>query len=79
MRHGQITAECHLDINNKNELKTHHGMNSRHMQKQHWENTLLSINNIMDDGLTCNVNKVYMYMILVMSIYAFLTTMGLFI
>ena len=31
------------------------------------------------DRLTCNVSKVYMYMILVVSIYAFLKTMGLLI
>ena len=44
-----------------------------------WEKTLLSINVVIDDKLTCNVNKVYMYIILVMSIYAFIITMVLFI
>ena len=48
------------------------------MAKKYLENTLLSIN-IIDDRLTCNVNKVYKYMILVVSIYAFLITMGLLI
>ena len=74
-----------MDLNNKNELQTHQCMDSRHMQKstvltkKYWENTLLSINIVIDDRLTCNVNKVYMYMILVVSIYAFLITMGLLI
>ena len=49
--------------------------------KNSWENTLLSINIVIDDRLTCNVYKVYKYMILVVStcIYAFLITMGLLI
>ena len=47
--------------------------------KKYLENTLLSINIVIDDRLRCNVNKVYMYMILVVSIYAFLITMGLLI
>ena len=76
-----------MDINNKNELQTHQGMDSRHMQKvncsnkNYRENTLLSINIVINDRLTCMVNKVYMYMILVVStcIYAFLITMGLLI
>ena len=38
-------------------------------EKKYWENTLLSINIVIDDRLTCNVNKVYMYMNLVVSIY----------
>ena len=42
-------------------------------------NTLLSINIVIDDRLPCNVNKVYKYTILVVSIYAFLITMGLLI
>ena len=60
-------------------------MDSRHMQivncsgKKILENTLLSINIVIDDRLTCNVNKVYKYMILVVSIYVFLITMGLLI
>ena len=62
-----------MDINNKNELQTHQGMDSRHMQKvncsdkKYWENTLLSINIVIDDRLACNINKAYMYMILVVS------------
>ena len=57
-------------------------MDSRHIQKvncsdkKYLENTLLSINIAIDDRLTLNVNKVYMYMLLVVSIYAFLITMG---
>ena len=74
-----------MDINNKNELQTHQGIDSRHMQKstvltkKYWENTLLSINIVIDDRLTCIVNKVYMHMISVISIYAFLMTMRLLI
>ena len=52
------------------------------LTKKYWENTLYSINiviDVIDDRLTCNVNKVYMYMILVGSICAFLITMGLLI
>ena len=45
--------------------------------KKYWENTLVSINIVIDDRLTFNVNKVCMYMLLVVSIYAFLITMGL--
>ena len=41
------------------------------------ENTILSVKMVTYDRLTCNVNRVYM--ILVISIYAFLITMGLFI
>ena len=47
--------------------------------KKYWENTLLSINIVIDDRRTCNVNQVYMYVILVVSIYAFQITMGLLI
>ena len=71
-----------MDINNKNELQTHQGMDSRHIQKfncsdkKYWENTLLSINIVIDYRLTCSVN---MYLILVVSIYAFIITMGLLI
>ena len=75
-----------MDINNRNELQIHQGMDSRHVQKvsfsdkkKYWENTLLSINIVIDDRPTCNVNKVYIYMILVVSICAFLITMGLLI
>ena len=74
-----------MDINNKNELQTHQGMDSRYMQKvncsdkKYWEDILLSIKIVIDDRLTCNVNKVYMYMILVVSSYAFLITMGILI
>ena len=49
------------------------------LTKKYWENTLLSINIVIDDRLICNVNKVYMYMILVVSICAFLIIMGLLI
>ena len=49
------------------------------LAKKYWENILLSINSVIDDRLTCNVNKVYKYMILVVSIYALLITMGLLI
>ena len=78
-------AKHYMDINNKNELQTHQGMDARHMQKincsdkKHWENTQLHITIVIKDRLTCNVNKVYMYMILSVSIYAFLITMGLLI
>ena len=74
-----------MDINNKNELQTHEGMDSRHMQKfncsdkKYWESTLLRIHIVIDDRLTCKVNKLYMYTILVVSIYEFLITMGLLI
>ena len=63
-----------MDINDKNGLQTYQGMDSRHMQKvncsdkKYWENTLLSINTVINDRLTCNVNKVYMYMVLVVII-----------
>ena len=70
-----------MDIYNKNELQTHQGMDSKHMQKvncsdkkRYWENTLLSINIVIGDSLTCNVKKLYMYMILVVSRYVFLIT-----
>ena len=55
-----------MDINIKNELQTHQGMDLRHMQmstvltKKYWKNTVLRINIIIDDRLTCSVNKVYM-------------------
>ena len=75
-----------MDINKKNELQTHQGMDLKHMQKQKVsssdKNSIgrpLSIKIVIDDRLSCTVNKVYMYMILVMSIYAFLIAMGLFI
>ena len=73
-----------MDINNTNELQIHQGMDSIHMQKstvltkKYLENTLLRINIVIDDRLTCNVNRL-MYMILVVNIYAFLITMGLLI
>ena len=60
-------------------------MDSRHMQivtcsgKKVLGNTLLSKNIVIDDRLPCNVNQVYKYTILVVSIYAFLITMGLLI
>ena len=47
--------------------------------KKYLENTLLSINIVIDYRLTCNVNKVYMYMLLVVCINAFLIAMGLLI
>ena len=49
--------------------------------KKYWENTLLSINIVLDNILTCNVNKEYMHMIFVVCtcIHAFLITMGLLI
>ena len=31
MWHDQIIAKSYVDINNKNELQTHEGMDSRHM------------------------------------------------
>ena len=72
-----------MDINNTNELQTYQGKKSRHMQyvltKKYWENTLLRINIVIDDILTCNVNQVYMYMSLVVNVYAFIFTMGLLI
>ena len=74
-----------MEINNKKELQTHQGMDSRHIQKStvltktDWENTQFRTNIVIDDRLTCNVNKVYIYMILVVSIYAILITMGLLI
>ena len=46
------------------------------LTKKYWENTLLSIDIVIDDRLTCNVNKVYMYILLVVCIFAFLITMG---
>ena len=49
------------------------------LSKMYWENTLHSINIVIDDRLTCQVNKVYMYMILMVSICAFLIIMGLLI
>ena len=36
---------------------------------KYWENTLLSINIVIDDRLTCTVNKLYMFISLVVSIY----------
>ena len=60
-----------MDINNKNELQTQQGMDSSHMQKVNCSdkkssgNTLLRISNVIDDRPTCDVNKVYKYMILV--------------
>ena len=42
------------------------------LTKKYWENTQPQINIVINDRLTCNVNKVYMYMILVVSIYEFL-------
>ena len=53
-----------MDINTKNEFQTRQGMDSRHMQKvncsdkKYWENTLLSINIVIDYRRKCNVNKV---------------------
>ena len=66
-----------MDIENKYELQTHQGMDSRNMQKVNFSGkysigrTPYSVQNIViDDIRTCNVNKVNMYMILVMrSIY----------
>ena len=70
-------------INNKNELQTHQGMDSRYMQKVNCLDKKVlgehSINIVIDDKVTCNFNKIYMYMILVVSIYGFLITMGLLI
>ena len=80
MWHDQAIAKRYMDINNKNKLLTHQGIDSRHMQKvncsaeKRLEKTLLSINIVVDDRLTC---KVYMYMILVVSIYTILITKGL--
>ena len=56
-----------MDISNKNKLQTHQDMDSRHMQrincsdKTYWDNTLFSINIIIDDRPTFNVNKVYLH------------------
>ena len=33
MWHGQLIVKRYMDINNKNELQTHQGIDSRHMQK----------------------------------------------
>ena len=33
MWHDQTIAKRYMDIDNKNELQTHQGMDSRHMQK----------------------------------------------
>ena len=49
------------------------------LTKKYWENTLLSINSFIDDRVTCSVNQVYMYVILVVSTYVFQITMGLLI
>ena len=79
-----LTVNRYMDISNKNELQPHQGMKSRNMHKSQlfwqkiaWESTLLIINIVTNDRLTCNVNKVHM--ILGVSIYAFLITIGLFI
>ena len=32
MLHGKIIAKSYMDINNKNELQTHQGMDLKHMQ-----------------------------------------------
>ena len=75
MRHDQIIAKRYMDVNNKNELQTDQGRDSRHMQKvnysdqKYWENALFRINIVIDDRLTCSVHKVYMHMNLVVSIY----------
>ena len=48
MLHDQIIAKRYMDMTNKNELQTHQGMDSRHMQKvncsdkKYWENTLVT-------------------------------------
>ena len=47
--------------------------------KKYWANTQLHINIVINDILPCNVNNVYMCMVLVVSIYAFLITMGILI
>ena len=84
-KHEQIIAKHYMNTNNKNELQTRQGMDSRHMQKvncsdkKYWENTQLHINIVINDRLTCNVYKLNMYMILMVSIYAFLITIGLLI
>ena len=64
-----------MDISNKNELQTHQGMDSRHMQKVNCsdknvlqEHSTPYKKTVINDRLTCNVNKVYMYMTLVISI-----------
>ena len=49
------------------------------LTKKYLENALLSINIVIDDRLTCNVNIVCMYMILVVRIIAFLISMSLLI
>ena len=65
----KYTRVCIQDICKKSTVLT----------KKYWEYTQLHINSAINDRITCNVNKVYMYMILVVSIYAFLITMGLLI
>ena len=63
-----------MDTINENELQTHQAMDSRHMRKvncsdkKYRENILLSINIVILDKT---------YMILVVSIYVFLATVGL--
>ena len=85
MWQDQIIAKRYVDINNNNELQTRQGMDSRYMQKstvltnKYWENTQLGIKIVIDNSLKCSVNKVYMYWILVVSIYAFLINMALLI
>ena len=64
-----------MDMNNKNELQTYQGMDSRHKQKVNCSDkkvmgeNLNSINIVIDVVLTCHVNKVYMYMSFMVSIY----------
>ena len=80
-KHEQILAKHYMNTNNKKKLQTRRGMDSRHIQKvncsdkKYWENTQLLINIVINDRLTCSVNKVNMNMI----IYAFLITIGLLI
>ena len=56
-------------------LQTYQGMYSRHnVRTKRMRRTLFSIDIVIDDRLKFDVNKIYMYMILVVSIYAFLFT-----
>ena len=82
MWHDQIIANIDMDINNANDLQTHKVW-IQDICKSHlfWQkvigNTLLHMDIVIDERLTCNVNQVYMYMVLVVNIYVFQITMGL--
>ena len=73
-------AKHYMDINNTNELKHTrvwiHDIckKSTLLTKKYWDNTQLHINIVINGRLKCNVNEEFMYMILVVSNYAFLIT-----